>query len=87
LEKRLKNSASTGSRLFRNHLVDSLAPLTIEPKPDSVLRVSLYFKALEEKIDVTPPALSPFERKGFTVTEWGGLFKADKEHPNFTCVM
>lgn len=67
--------------------VNELAPLNIEPKPDSVLRVTLYFKALDKKEYVQPPVLSGFTRKGFTVTEWGGLFKADKAHKDFTCVM
>ncbi len=67
--------------------IDALAPLDIEPKPDSVLRVSLYFKALDKKESVRAPKLSGFTREGFTVTEWGGLFKADKAHKDFTCVM
>jgi hypothetical protein len=66
--------------------LDNLAPLTITPKPDSVLRVSLYFKALEKKIEVTPPVILPFQREGFSVVEWGGLVKRDKNHP-FTCFM
>lgn len=67
--------------------IDTLAPLTINPKPDSVLRVSLFFKALDKKESVVAPNLSGFERKGFTVTEWGAFFKADKNHKNFTCLM
>jgi len=68
--------------------INQLAPLTITPKPDSLLRVSLYFKALDQKISVPPaPQLSSFKRKGFVVTEWGGFFKKDKNHPNFTCMM
>ncbi len=67
--------------------IDSLAPLTVSPQPDSILRVSLYFKALDEKVAVNEPQLSGFNRHGFTVTEWGGLFKADKRHAGFTCMM
>lgn len=67
--------------------IDELAPLTIQPKPDSVLRVTLFFKTLDQKIDVTAPNLTGFERKGFTVTEWGAFFKADKAHEGFTCLM
>ncbi len=67
--------------------IDSLAPLSIQPVPDSTLRVALYFKALDKPVNVTPPHLPGFKRRGFTVTEWGGFFKADKNHPNFTCMM
>ena len=67
--------------------INELAPLSITPKPDSLLRVSLHFKALDKPVSVIPPTLSGFERNGFTVTEWGGFFKADKNHPGFTCMM
>jgi hypothetical protein len=68
--------------------IDTIAPLTITPNPDTIIRVSLYFKALDQKISVTPPKLnSATQRSGFTVSEWGGFFKADKNHPNFTCLM
>lgn len=67
--------------------IDYLAPLKIQPQPDSILRVTLFFKTLDEKVAVPAPRLSGFERKGFTVTEWGAFFKADKNHKNFTCIM
>ncbi len=67
--------------------INYLAPLTIKPSPDSLLRVSFYFKTLDKKMEVEAPEFSGFERTGFTVTEWGGFFKADKNHPNFTCLM
>ncbi len=48
------------------------AVLDITPKPDSVLRVFMAYKALNEPIDIEEPEINPFERKGFTVVEWGG---------------
>lgn len=48
------------------------AKLTVEPQPDSVLRVFMVYKPLEEWITVEPQEIKPFERKGFTVVEWGG---------------
>ena len=51
----------------------SAAPLTIEPKPDSVLRVFMAFKPLDSYKQVAPQTIQPFERKGFTVVEWGGM--------------
>jgi len=51
---------------------DDKAKLTIDPEPDSVLRVFMVFKPLDEKIEVTPQEISPFSRTGFAVIEWGG---------------
>ena len=48
------------------------AVLTIEPEPDSVLRVYMAFKPLTHPINVPPQEFTPFERRGFTVVEWGG---------------
>lgn len=51
---------------------DDLARLDITPKPDSMLRVMMVFKALNKPVKVEEQTLSPFVRKGFTVVEWGG---------------
>jgi hypothetical protein len=48
------------------------APLTITPTPDSLLRVFMVYKPLTEKIEIPAQSLSSFERKGFSVVEWGG---------------
>ena len=48
------------------------ASLTINPKPDSILRVFMVYKPLEQPIDIEEQKIKPFERKGFTVVEWGG---------------
>ena len=48
------------------------APLKITPKPDSLLRVFMVAKPLEAPIQVEPQKLERFERKGFSVVEWGG---------------
>ena len=47
-------------------------PLGIEPKPDTVIRVLMDWKALDEKIEVKEQKLEKTERKGYTVVEWGG---------------
>ena len=46
--------------------------LDISPEPDSVLRVFMVFKKLDEEIDVQPQEFETFRRDGFTVIEWGG---------------
>lgn len=54
--------------------IDQIYPLKIDPTPDVLLRVELYFKPLKEKISVDKPSLPKVEqRKGFTAVEWGGI--------------
>ncbi len=48
------------------------APLKITPKPDSLLRVFMVAKPLDTSIVIEPQKLEKFERKGFSVVEWGG---------------
>lgn len=52
---------------------EAAAPLKITPKPDSVLRVFMYFEGLDAPRTVEPLMIRPFVRKGFSVVEWGGV--------------
>ncbi len=48
--------------------------LDVEPAPDSMLRlwfVILGYAEFPSGVNPAPPAVEPFEREGFTVTEWG----------------
>lgn len=47
-------------------------PLEIEPEPDTLIRVNMLWKKLDEKITVTEQLLTTPQRQGFTVVEWGG---------------
>ncbi|MDD4409710.1 MAG: hypothetical protein PHW52_03625 [Candidatus Pacebacteria bacterium] len=51
---------------------DDIAPLHISPEPDSILRVFMTYKPLKDSVGVKEQVISPFERKGFSVVEWGG---------------
>jgi len=51
---------------------EKIAPLTVSPKPDTVIRVFMDYMELDQKINVNPQRLTAPERKGFTVVEWGG---------------
>lgn len=51
---------------------NSSMPLEVTPKPDSVIRIMMDWKALDEKIEIKEQELITPERKGFTVVEWGG---------------
>jgi len=57
---------------FQTEAYTDVAKLHITPEPDSVLRVFMAYKELEAPIKIEEPAIAPFERKGFTVVEWGG---------------
>ena len=46
--------------------------LDINPKPDSVLRVFMAYKSVDRYFEIEEQEFEPFERKGFTVVEWGG---------------
>jgi endoglucanase len=37
-----------------------------------MLRVFIAYVPLEESVNIEPQQLETFERKGFTVVEWGG---------------
>lgn len=52
--------------------IDENMGLSIEPKPDSVIRILMTFKGLDEKINVKEQVLTPVKRKGYSVIEWGG---------------
>lgn len=58
---------------FQTEAYTDYAGLVINPEPDSVLRVFMAWQALDEKVDIEEQELcDSFERKGFTVVEWGG---------------
>ena len=57
---------------FQDEEYISNARLEIEPKPDSIQRVFMAYKALNNYIEIEEQELKPFERKGYAVIEWGG---------------
>ena len=56
---------------FQSDAYTNSAKLNITPTPDSLLRVFMAYAPLEEALDIEPQQLEAFERKGFTVVEWG----------------
>lgn len=48
------------------------APMSVEPTPDTVIRVFMDYQGLDQPIQVKPQIFTPPERRGFTVIEWGG---------------
>jgi hypothetical protein len=51
---------------------DQLAPLTVTPRPDKVIRVFMDYQPLNAPISVAPLTIKTPTREGFTVVEWGG---------------
>ena len=57
---------------FQGENYDEFAKLSVEPSPDTVIRVYMAWYGTEEEIDIEPQKLTAPEREGFTVIEWGG---------------
>ncbi len=51
---------------------NKVAPLTITPTPDTLIRVFMYYQPLNTPMSVVEQRLSATPRRGFTVFEWGG---------------
>lgn len=57
---------------FQDTAYTDAAQLTIDPAPDTLLRVFMAWKPLDEPLSLPPQTLSAPPRTGFTVVEWGG---------------
>ncbi len=58
-----------------NDYMDKVAPLEVNPSPDTVIRIMMDYKGLDEYQKVSKMMIKTPERKGFTVVEWGGMLK------------
>lgn len=47
-------------------------PLEISPKPDTLIRIMMEWKGLNNSMNIKEQQLTPITRSGFTVVEWGG---------------
>ena len=52
--------------------INEMMPLHFSTEPDSLIRVLMTFKPLNEYIDVPEQKLTTPTREGFVVVEWGG---------------
>ena len=57
---------------FQQEAYTESAKLTVSPRPDSVLRVFMAWKPLVRPVDIPAQTFPGFERRGFTLVEWGG---------------
>ena len=51
--------------------INENTPLEITPAPQTLIRVMMTFKGLDNPIDVKEQELTKVERNGYTVVEWG----------------
>lgn len=58
-------------------IFEQLAPLSVSPKPDTVIRVFMDYRGLDAPIDVEPLTIKTPKRRGFTVVEWGGALNRE----------
>ena len=57
---------------FQQEVYTDSAKLTVDPAPETILRVFMAWQPSEQFVDLPAPELSAPERVGFTVVEWGG---------------
>lgn len=67
MEKNPYNLISFQTESYTQH-----AELSIEPAPDTLIRVFMAWKPLEQPVEIEPQQFMPTQREGFTVVEWGG---------------
>ena len=71
--KDLEKSNYVFIRFMPRDEIDAEMPLTVSPAPDTTIRIIMQFKNLDEYIELDEQELTPVERTGFTVVEWGGV--------------
>ncbi len=61
-------------RFIFNKDYDHFATITIDPKPDNLIRVFMLWQemAKDNHSNIRPQVFPPFSRKGYTIIEWGG---------------
>ena len=47
--------------------------MNVIPKPDSMLRVAIHVKKVNNEVKIKEQKLERFERIGFSAIEWGGV--------------
>ena len=57
---------------FQSDRYTQAAKLTIDPPPDTLLRVFMAWKPLDKFLEIPAQSLTAPERTGFTAVEWGG---------------
>ena len=59
-------------RFATNEDINQNMPLEINPNPDTLIRVLMLYKGIDEPITVKEQELKKVDRSGFVAVEWGG---------------
>ena len=73
----LENNKYNLIRFKTQEEIERWMPLIVDPKPDTVIRVLMQYKALDEAIDIEEQKIVTPERVWFTVVEWWGVKDSD----------
>lgn len=57
---------------FQSDVYTQAAQLSVDPAPDTVIRVFMTWKPLKDAVEIPAQDLTAPDRTGFTVVEWGG---------------
>lgn len=57
---------------FQTEAYTDSAALTVDPAPDTLIRVFMAWQGLDQPVEVEPQTLTAPDRTGFTAVEWGG---------------
>ena len=60
-------------KLLSKEYLDLNIRLNIDPKPDTIIRVTFTFSPHQNAVDIDTPLINTPIRSGFTVVEWGGF--------------
>lgn len=52
--------------------INESMPISISPAPDTLIRILMIFKGLDEPIEVEEQKIESIKREGFVAIEWGG---------------
>lgn len=74
-EPRLQGSPYYFISFYGRTTMDALAPLTVTPTPDTVIRILMDYRPLAGPVAAQPYSIVTPVRHGFTVVEWGGVLR------------
>ncbi len=73
---RMQSAAYYKIGFYGTDVMNIIAPMTLSEKPDTLFRVLMDYSELSAAEPSNPPTLPATPvRKGFTVTEWGGVIR------------
>lgn len=69
---KMQNNKYNYIRFATMEEINEYMPLKFSVQPDSIIRVLMQFKAIDEYIEISEQELETPKREGFVVVEWGG---------------